>query len=145
MSASLLASACPSVSVFSGSVYRNTTTSTNALVAPDIPATTTFLKQANQVGTITDQIARSGAGLIGIPDTAQKIALGVGSALLLAVGAGIAMIGGPVQIAPAPTLAVPDNTSRVWIWYRQTGPTLAYTTTTTTPAGECCLLGSCVA
>lgn len=144
MPAILLASACPVPTVFSGSIFRNTGMTTNALVAPAVPEAVTFIKQVNQLGAVSDQGNRAGAGLIGVPDNPQKIVLGVGSGLLLAVGAGYAMIGGPVEIATATTLAVPNNTSRVWIWYRQTGPVLACTTTTTPPAGECCLLGSCV-
>ncbi len=117
---------------------------TNALVAPNVPASVTFRLQVNQLGTILDQTGRYGAGIIGVPDGPTKIVLGVGSGLSLAVGAGHAMIGGPVEVPTGTTLAVLDNTSRVWIWLRQTGSVLAYTTTTTPPAGECCLLGSCV-
>lgn len=144
MTAILLASGCPSVQVFNGSIYRNTGMVTNALVAPNVPEAVTFIKQVNQLGAVSDQGDRAGAGLIGVPDNPQKIILGVGSGLLLAVGAGYAMIGGPVEIPSGTTQAVPNNTSRIWIWLKQTGPALTYTTDTTPPAGEVCLLGSCV-
>lgn len=144
MAAILLATQCPAVQVFSGSIYRNTAMDTTALVAPNVPGTSTFRQQVNQLGAVSDQGDRAGAGIIGVPDGPQKIVISTGSGLLLAVSAGYAMIGGPCQIATATTLAVPDNTGRVWIWFKQTGPTLTYTTSTTPPAGEVCLLGSCV-
>ena len=144
MAAILLASACPAVPVFTASVYRNTGYTASALAAPSIPATVDFLVQAQQIGAVTDQISRYGSGLIGVPDGPTKITLSIGTGLLLNISAGHAMIGGPVEIATDTTLAVPDATARVWVWLQLTGPNLTYTTTTTPPAGESCLLGSCV-
>lgn len=127
------------------SVYRNSALDTNALVAPNVPGATSFRKQVNQLGAIADQLGRYGGGVFGIPDGPTKIVLTApGSGLSLGVSAGHAMIGGPVEIPTATTIAVPDNTARVWIWLLQTGAALTYTTSTTKPAGECCLLGSCV-
>ena len=144
MPALLIASACPAVSVFSLSIYRNLDYTSTSRVAPAVPASVDFLIQTNQLGAVADQTARAGAGLIGVPDGPQRVNLSIGAGLLLAVSAGYAMIGGPVQIPAATTLAVPDNTARVWIWLLQTGSALTYTTTTAPPAGEVCLLGSCV-
>lgn len=144
MAAILTADLCPAVQILSTSLYENSTSDTTAKVAKNIPAAVTWRTQANQNAAILDQTARYGAGLIGIPDGPTKITLSVGTGLSLSVSAGHAMVGGPVEIATATTLTVPNNTSRVWIWLRQLGGALTYTTTTTPPAGECCLLGSCV-
>lgn len=101
--------------------------------------------QANQIGAITDQISRYGSGIIGIPDGPTKITLTApGSGLLLQVSAGHAMIGGPVELAAASTIAVPDNTARVFLWLRRAGAAVVATTTVTAPSGESAYLGNCV-
>ena len=143
MAAILLASQCPAVPVFTASVYRNSAIDTTALVGPNIPGTVTWRKQANQNVAMADELARYGAGLIGVPDGPTKITLGVGIGLSLAVSAGHAMIGGPVEIATAGTVTVADNTARQWLWLQQSGVVVA-TSTVTPPAGEVCLIGSCV-
>lgn len=117
---------------------------TTALVAKNVPAAASFRMQVNQNATLLDLLARGGGGLIGVFDGVDRIALSLPvSGLLLHISAGHAMIGGPVEIVAAMTLAVPDATSRIWIWLNQAG-VISYTTTTTPPAGEVCLLGSCV-
>lgn len=143
MTFALLSTDCPAVQVFASSVYRNSAMDTTALVGPNIPGDVTWRQEANENVAVGDQTARYGAGLIGVPDGPTKITLAIGTGLALAVSKGHAMIGGPVEIAAATTVTVPDATSRVWIWLLQTGGVLLPTTTTTPPAGECCLLGSC--
>ncbi len=77
-------------------------------------------------------------------DTSNDLGLvAPGSGLLLTVKKGQALIGTVKQLSADTTLAVPDNTARVWIWLQQTGALLALTTLTP-PGTLSCLLGSCV-
>lgn len=95
-----------------------------------------------------DTAATFGSGGYGI---GYGLALSLNATpLLLNVSAGVAMLGGPVIIDTAATLAIPDNhfpgsglglQDRVWIWLKQ-DKTLQYSFTTAPPAGIVCLLGS---
>lgn len=68
------------------------------------------------------------------------LALNTGSTLALAVDAGTAMIGAPIQFAGG-SIAVPDNTTYVRIWLKQDG-TLVYTTSATPPETTALFLGT---
>src|SRR5579883_1564672 len=86
-----------------------------------------------------DLTGRYGGGGWGI---AWGLGLQPGSGLTVSVAAGHAMIDGVVEIAAPTSIAVPDNTARVWIWLRQSGLLTAVPTSLTPPTGACCLLGS---
>ena len=73
----------------------------------------------------------------------NELVLSAGAGLTLNIKAGHVNAGGIVELAADSTIAVPDATSRVWIWLQQNG-TLSYTTTISPPATLPCLLGSCV-
>src|SRR6267378_3527226 len=63
------------------------------------------------------------------------------SGLLLNVAAGQSMLDGPVGIV-ASTVAVADNTGRVWVWFTQAGALSVVNTSLAPPASICTLLGS---
>jgi hypothetical protein len=68
------------------------------------------------------------------------LALNTGSTLALAVDAGTAMIGAPIQFAGG-SIVVPDDTTYVRIWLKQDG-TLAYGTSTSPPTATAMFLGT---
>lgn len=114
----------------------------NALVAKNTLADIAWrTNAANPNATMLDRLAsEGGANAFALSGDFPPI-LSIGAGLLLNISAGEAIIGGPVQVA-AGTLAVPNNTQRVWIWMSRSGTLVAVATSTTPPAGQQVLLGS---
>lgn len=145
MPITLLASACPLPVVETGyPTLANSENTTGAsaynrvsrsFAAGDI---STVPSKTNRNANALDQAFNYGGGCFAI---LTGIAISIGSGLNVAVSAGLAAIGGPVEVA-AQNLAVPNNESRVWLWLTQAGA-LTYTLSTTAPATRCVLIGSC--
>ena len=68
------------------------------------------------------------------------LSLNTGATLALAVDAGTAMIGAPIQFAGG-SIVVPDDTTYARIWLKQDG-TLAYGTSTSPPTATALFLGT---
>ena len=147
----LVASACPAIQQPTGFFGLAA-----SQAAPNAPVSETnssgnnlFASQVlNPIATRLDLLARSGAAnahciVTGSSGGTELQLVAPGSGLLLTVKKGQALIGGVVEWAADGTIAVPDNTARVWIWLLQT-KVLAVTTTTTPPGTPACLIGSCV-
>lgn len=146
----LLASQCPAPVVETG--YPRLTDSENSTgtsaynrVSRSFGAgdTSTVPAKLNRNANALDQVYNFGGGAFAVQ---KGLSLSIGSGLNCTVAAGLASIGGPVEVAASSDVAVPANhsttTDRVWIWLTQTGA-LTYTLTTTPPATRCVCLGSC--
>lgn len=96
---------------------------------------------ANPNAAILDRIAALGGCNAHAVNASFPPLLSAGTGLHVDVAAGEVLIGGPVQIA-AQSVVVPDDTATVWIWAKQDRTVIPVATSTTPPAGECCLLGS---
>lgn len=123
----------------------------NAPVCPDnISGNVNFASDIQQIALLIDMI-QSGGGVnacairVGSTATAgvELSLVNPGTGLTVTVRKGWALIGGGKCLEADSTLALPDNTSRVWIWFQQTGA-LTYTTSTTPPSTLSCLIGSAV-
>lgn len=149
MAISLLASQCPTPVVETGyptlSSSENTTGTSaynrvsRAFAAGDLE---TVPAKLNRNANALDQAYNYGGGCFAI---LTGIAISIGSGLNVAVSAGLAAIGGPVEVT-AQNIAVPDShpgpTDRVWLWLSQVGAS-SYTLSTTPPATRCLCIGSC--
>jgi len=93
-----------------------------------------MLNQVLAMITLAGLYGGSGHGIV------SGLALNTGASLALAVDAGTAMIGAPIQFAGG-SIAVPDNTTYVRIWLKQDG-TLAYGTSTAPPDATALFLGT---
>jgi hypothetical protein len=144
MPITLLASACPpvptpagfssnSISISSASSARTSFVSEGLGPSEPSPWTAKLRRDAARA----DLLARSGAGWYAVAD---GLALTAGTGLLPAISAGHAIIDGPVEYAGG-TVAVPDNSVRVWIWLLRTGLLFA-ATALALPGGPAVLIGS---
>lgn len=147
MSPTLLAANCPAIQVPAAMLSLALAYSTpggNAPTARTFSAgdTTTVGPKLNANASRLDLAGRYGGGAYAV---AWGLALSVpGSGLALPVAAGHALVDGPVEIASATTVTVPNGSPRVWIWLTQAGALTAVNNSLTPPAGAVCLLGSCV-
>ena len=154
---SLLATACPlnpSPGAFPAYVF----TVAGVAAAPTAPVTEPLPYGTGGAGLVGQQLpgitarngaradlaSRMGAGVWALGD---GLAVAAGTGLLVSVAPGHALIDGPIELAAAQSLAVPDNTARVWLWLVRGAaggpPTLFANAALTLPASPCVLLGSC--
>lgn len=147
----LNANLCPAIQRVTGFLgIAASMTAANAAVAESDADTDFATAIINPHARRLDDIFNLGGAnvccILGGSNGDNELSLSVpGSGLLLPVLKGKANCGGEVELAADASFAVPDNTSRVWIWLLQTG-TLTYTVTTAAPTGgiPAVLLGSCV-
>lgn len=145
----LNASACPAVQQSTGFLgIAASISAPNAVCAETLTGMGFQLEIISPHGRRLDDAANFGgacacAVLVGSNAGNELKLTAPGSGLLLGVQKGKAICGGLIELAADTTLAVPDATARVWIWLLQT-KVLAYTVTTTPPAGFSVLIGSCV-
>lgn len=151
MAITLLASQCPVPVVETAypllaSSENSTGTSTYNRVSRSFAAgdTATVPAKLNRNANALDQAFNFGGGAFAI---LTGIAISIGSGLNVAVSAGLAAIGGPVEVT-AQNLPVAANhtgspvADRVWLWLTQAGA-LTTTLSTTPPATRCICIGSC--
>lgn len=148
MPAILTAAQCPAIQTPASWLRRKDAYDNNGtvvpvarIIGPNSGLGNIITNPLNENALALDLIGRYGGG-------GYAVAFGLGltpplTGLTLNIAAGHAVVDGVVEVPSATTLAVPDNTARVWIWL-QSNKTLTYTSTTTAPAGNNCLIGSCV-
>ena len=144
MAATLLASACPAPPTVGTVVYASDAyvsgatllTSTAFTTGMTNPTSATLNKDFQQYNLAS----RYGAGCYAV---AYGLVLSIGTGLQVNVTAGHALMDGIVEKSSNFTVTVADNTARIWIWLKQDGTTTNQTTTSR-PAGNNVLLGSCV-
>lgn len=97
---------------------------------------TDWPQKYNCNGAMVDVLARAmGRGIVtGLGLSATGLALTVAN--------GMAIIDGIVDVKSLATYTLPASVARCWLWLKQDG-TVAHTTTTTAPAYNAVLLGSC--
>jgi len=146
MPTTLLATQVPIPTVYSGFLRladgENTTGNSpvaKRLATGDFGGTAS--SKLNRNGTQLDLTSRYGGGAYSV---LYGLALGTGSGLNLAVGAGHASIDGIVEVPSNTTLTVPGSSARVHIWLQRDGTLTYVNNSLTPPVNPAAYLGSCV-
>ena len=145
----LLASACPAVQQPTGFIGLAAAQSAPNSRNAETDGTSLFVSKALQPHAARlDILAASGGAnahaiLVGSSGGTECQLAAPSLGLMLRVRRGQCLIGTQAEVPADTTFAVPDNTTRVWVWLLITG-VLSATVTTTPPSTACCLLGSCV-